>query len=81
MVSLLVAGLLLLLPSGADAQWVVGLQGGFPGFTVSGRAPEDASYGRRFRGGAAAVVGYRFGSSVVLRVEPGFVQKLSLIHI
>ena len=72
---LLVAGLLLFLPSGVDAQWVFGVQGGFPGFTVSGRAPDDASFGRRYRVGAAAVLGYRFGSSVVLRTEPGFVQK------
>jgi hypothetical protein len=67
--------LLLALPAPSSAQWVVGVQGGFPGFTVAGQAPLDASYGRQFRLAASAILGYRVGSSVVLRLEPGFVQK------
>jgi hypothetical protein len=65
----------LLGPSALSAQWVVGVQGGLPGFTVAGRAPEGASYGRQFRVMASAMAGYRFGSSLVLRLEPGLVQK------
>ena len=62
-------------PADAQAQWVVGAQGGLSAFSVAGDAPEDASYGRQIRGMASAVLGYRFGSSVVLRIEPGLMQK------
>jgi hypothetical protein len=67
--------LLFALPSSSSAQWIVGVQGGLPGFTVAGQAPPDASYGRQVRLAASAVLGYRIGSSVVLRLEPGFIQK------
>lgn len=62
-------------PSALDAQWVLGAQGGLSAFSVGGGAPEDASYGRQIRTMASAVLGYRIGSSVVIRVEPGFLQK------
>ena len=62
-------------PQGLAGQWVIGAQAGFPAFTVAGRSPEGATYGRQFRVLASGVIGYRVGSSVVLRVEPGLVQK------
>jgi hypothetical protein len=46
---------------------------------VAGRAPEGATYGRQFRFAASAVLGYRIGSSVVVRLEPGLVQKGAVV--
>jgi len=62
-------------PSTSSAQWIVGAQGGLSAFTVAGRAPESASYGRQVRLQASGVLGYRIGSSVVLRLEPGLTQR------
>jgi hypothetical protein len=68
-------GLALLAPTAAHGQWVVGAQSGASAFTVAGDAPPDASYGRQVRLLASAVLGYRFGSSVVIRIEPGLVHR------
>ena len=65
----------LAIQSAVAGQWVVGVQGGFAGFAVAGQAPEGSSYGRHVRVLASGVIGYRLGTSVVLRVEPGLVQK------
>jgi len=62
-------------PLPAAAQWLVGVQAGLPAFTVAGDAPEEAGYGRQLRFMASGLLGYSFGSSFVLRVEPGFVQR------
>jgi hypothetical protein len=74
----LLAGLALsafILPAGAAGQWVVGAQAGLAAFAVAGQAPEGGSYGRHVRVLASGLIGYRLGTSVVLRVEPGWVQK------
>ena len=70
-----VALAVLVCPGGVDGQWVVGAQAGFAGFAVAGQAPEGGSYGRHVRILASGVIGYRLGTSVVLRIEPGLVQK------
>lgn len=62
-------------PAPAASQWIVGAQAGLPAFTVAGSAPEGAGYGRQTRIMASGVLGYRIGSSLVLRLEPGFIQK------
>ena len=63
------------LPAPASGQWVVGAQGGLSAFSVSGVAPENATYGRQMRIMAGGVLGYRLGSSIILKVEPTFVQR------
>lgn len=68
-------GLVLISPAPAESQWVVGAQSGLSAFSVGGAAPEDANYGRQGRIMASAVLGYRIGSSVVIRIEPGLVRK------
>jgi len=62
-------------PREASAQWIVGLQGGLPAYTVAGDAPEGAAYTRGIRLMVAGVLGYQFSSSFALRVEPGLIQR------
>jgi hypothetical protein len=63
------------MPADASAQLILGAQSGLASFKVGGAAPDDASYGSQIRVMASGVLGYRIGSSVVLKIEPGFIQK------